>query len=267
VLRTLRTYAALIEPSASVGPANGQNLARTGPRRQRRLYVEAVPGERILLIEDDERIGSTLLRALHSSGYDTRWERTGHDGIQAATADQPALVVLDLGLPDVDGLDVCRTICERDPDLIVIMLTARDEELDIVVGLDAGAVDYITKPFTLAELLARLRAQLRRHTVPDGQTSTTGDLTIDTDARLVWLHGNLLQLRAKEFDLLARLLAQVGHVVSRETLITDVWDEHWHGSTKTLDFHIAALRRKIDDLGAASRITTVRGVGFRYETR
>lgn len=223
-------------------------------------------GERILLVEDDDRIGSTLLRALESSGYSTRWERNGTDGIAAAELQHPDLVLLDLGLPDIDGLDVCRSIHSADETVVIIMLTARDEELDVVVGLDAGAVDYITKPFTLAELLARIRAQLRRAPVAPVPSDESGDLRIDAEARRAWLCGTVVELRAKEFDLLARLLTDAGKVVSRETLMSDVWDEHWYGSTKTLDFHIAALRKKIDAEGAVSRITTLRGVGFRYET-
>lgn len=221
--------------------------------------------ERILLVEDDERIGSTLLRALAGSGYDAYWERFGGDAVAAAAANRPDLVLLDLGLPDMDGLDVCRQLHRTDPSLDIVMLTARDEELDVVVGLDAGAVDYITKPFTLAELLARVRAQLRRAEARQQPTAPVAGMTIDAHARRAWLDGTELALRAKEFDLLARLVADAGNVVLRETLMGDVWDAHWYGSTKTLDFHIAALRRKIDAPGAPSRITTLRGVGFRYE--
>jgi len=152
-----------------------------------------------------------------------------------------------------------------DPGVGIMMLTARDEELDIVVGLDAGAIDYVTKPFKLAELLARIRAQLRRGETAALSRTTFDDLTVDLRARRVWIAGEELSLRAKEFDLLARLLADVGHVVTRDTLMTDVWDEHWFGSTKTLDFHISALRRKIDLVDRDSRITTLRGVGYRYE--
>ncbi|MEO6156563.1 MAG: response regulator transcription factor [Ilumatobacteraceae bacterium] len=221
-------------------------------------------GERVLLVEDDERIGASLLRALQGRGYDARWVARGDAGIDAAQRERPDLVLLDLGLPDIDGLEVCRRIHGNDPTVDIVMLTARDEELDIVVGLDAGAVDYITKPFTLAELLARVRAQVRRH---DGgsASSATGDLTIDAGARRVYLAGFEVVLRAKEFDLLARLLADAGRAVLRETLMADVWDEHWYGSTKTLDFHIAALRRKLDTAGTPSRITTLRGIGYRFE--
>ena len=222
-------------------------------------------GARVLVVEDDERIGSTLLRALEGSGYRACWERTGRAGLARVAAERPDLVLLDLGLPDIDGLEVCRQMHRSDATIDIVMLTARDEELDVVVGLDAGAIDYITKPFKLAELLARIRAQLRR-TEPRAQSrSTSGDLVVDVHARRAWLNQNELQLRAKEFDLLARLVADAGKAVSRETLMSDVWDEHWFGSTKTLNFHIAALRRKLDAGGAESRITTLRGVGYRFE--
>ncbi|MEP7053691.1 MAG: response regulator transcription factor [Actinomycetota bacterium] len=224
-----------------------------------------MPAERILLVEDDERIGSSLLRALEGSGYDARWERYGGHAIAAARASRPDLVLLDLGLPDIDGLEVCRQMHRSDPSLDIVMLTARDEELDVVVGLDAGAVDYITKPFTLAELLARVRAQLRRGEPRPQPSGPIGGLTIDAPARRAWLDGEELALRAKEFDLLARLAEDAGNVVARETLMGDVWDTNWFGSTKTLDFHVAAVRRKIDKPGAPSRITTLRGVGYRYE--
>ena len=230
----------------------------------RRAYRCGVPGERILIVEDDERIGSTLFRALEGNGYSARHEPTGRRGIDAAAERRPDLVLLDLGLPDLDGLEVCRQIHQADPTIDIIMLTARDEELDVVVGLDAGAIDYITKPFKLAELLARIRAQFRR-SEPRPSRSGAGDLVIDRDARRAWLADEELTLRAKEFDLLARLVADAGSAVTREALMADVWDEHWFGSTKTLDFHISALRRKIDDHDVESRITTLRGIGYRYE--
>jgi DNA-binding response OmpR family regulator len=224
-----------------------------------------VSEERILIVEDDERIGSTLLRALSGNGYEARWALTGQGAIEETTRHRPDLVILDLGLPDMDGLEVCRQIRLLDLNVGIIMLTARDEELDIVVGLDAGAIDYITKPFKLAELLARIRAQFRRGDSSALPRTTFDDLTVDLRARRVWIAGNEVSLRSKEFDLLARLLADVGHVVTRDTLMTDVWDEHWFGSTKTLDFHISALRHKIDRPDHESRITTLRGVGYRYE--
>jgi DNA-binding response OmpR family regulator len=233
---------------------------------------------RILIVEDDERIGASLERALNGTGYDTTWAQTGLRAIDAVTESSASgksfhLVLLDLGLPDLDGLDVCRRVVTIDPSVPVIMLTARDEEIDMVVGLDSGAVDYITKPFSLAPLLARIRAQLRRRDEGSGalhglsRTLNIGALTIDKRSRTVMLYGTEVTLRAKEFDLLARLAADVGAVVTREQLMSDVWDEHWFGSTKTLDFHIAALRSRLDGKSnAISMITTIRGVGFRLDS-
>ena len=218
-----------------------------------------------MIVEDDERIGATLLRALNGSGYETRWETTGRGAVTAVASQRPDLVLLDLGLPDMDGLEVCREIHRCDATIDVVMLTARDEELDVVVGLDAGAIDYVTKPFKLAELLARLRAQFRRSEPRTESRMTVNDLVVDSNARRAWLGSDELTLRAKEFDLLARLVADAGNAVSRETLMADVWDEHWFGSTKTLDFHVAALRRKVDPADGVSRITTLRGVGYRFE--
>lgn len=220
---------------------------------------------KILLVEDDERIGSSLLRALTGSGYQARWEQSGQGALRACDDHAPDLVLLDLGLPDVDGLEICRRLHSLYPQIDIVVLTARDEELDVVIGLDAGAVDYITKPFKLAELLARIRAQLRRSRTSTGAATTQGDLRVDHDARRAWRGEQELELRAKEFDLLARLITDAGSVVTRETLMSDVWDEHWFGSTKTLDFHIAALRRKLDTNDTPSRITTLRGVGYRFE--
>lgn len=224
--------------------------------------------ERVLIVEDDETIATNLHRALASQGYEPVTVGTGRGAIAVIDRDHVDLVLLDLGLPDMDGLDVCRAMRAREATLPIVMLTARQEEIDVVVGLDAGAVDYITKPFRLAELLARLRVQLRRVDSVDGQAPeiAVGRLRIDTGARRAWLDGGELDLRAKELDLLVRLVADAGRVVTRETLMSDVWDEHWFGSTKTLDVHIAALRRKLDPSDSGhSPITTLRGVGYRYE--
>ncbi len=222
-------------------------------------------GERILIVEDDDRIGSSLLRALTGNGYIATWVTTGRHAIAETQRDAPHLVLLDLGLPDSDGLDICRQIHHENASIEIVMLTARDEELDIVIGLDAGAVDYITKPFKLAELLARIRAQLRRRDTSSLPINSVDDLRIEPGPRRVWIADVEVTLRPKEFDLLARLIASAGDAVTRETLLTDVWDEHWFGSSKTLDFHIAALRSRIDGGRQQSRITTLRGVGYRYE--
>jgi DNA-binding response OmpR family regulator len=221
----------------------------------------------VLLVEDDPAIAEPLVSGFAHHGFLTKHVMTGADAIAAFTSEAFDLVLLDLGLPDMDGVDVCRAIRERDPLLPVVMLTARQEEIDIVVGLDAGAVDYVTKPFRLAELLARVRAQLRRvDTTAEATVTALGDLRLDGSARRVWVADAEVALRAKEHELLVRLVRDAGRVVSREDLMADVWDEHWFGSTKTLDVHIASLRRKLDGTDrAVSRITTIRNVGYRYE--
>jgi DNA-binding response OmpR family regulator len=221
-----------------------------------------------LIVEDDDAIGSSLGRALIAEGYDVTHVATGADAISEAANRQQDLVLLDLGLPDIDGVDVCRQLVQHYPQLPIVILTARRDEIDVVLGLDAGAVDYIGKPFRLAELLARVRAQLRRPNFVDTEVVDIGGLKVDTGARRAWLDGRELELRAKEFDLLAALALEAGRALTREQLMADVWDEHWAGSTKTLDVHIAALRRRIDEPNAAtSRITTLRGVGYRLELR
>jgi DNA-binding response OmpR family regulator len=191
--------------------------------------------------------------------------RTLAEARQLQTRGQPDLVLLDLGLPDGDGIDLCRELVAADASTRILVLTARADELDLVLGLDAGAVDYVTKPFRLAELLARIRVQLRDRVTAESVV-VVGDLRVDVEARRAWIGVGEVELRAKEFDLLVRLLGDVGRVVRREDLMSDVWDEHWYGSTNTLDVHMASLRRRLgEEPGAPSRITTVRGVGYRLE--
>ena len=178
--------------------------------------------------------------------------------------ENPDLVVLDLGLPYVDGLEVCRRIRADGRSVPVLILTARADEVDLVVGLDAGADDYVTKPFRLAELLARVRALLRRHPTEGGSVGAV--VRIDPDGRRAYFNEEELQLTAKEFDLLRVLVREQGKVVSREQLMREIWETAWFGSTKTLDMHISVLRRKLGDDAAQPRyIATVRGVGFRFE--
>ena len=222
---------------------------------------------KILLVDDEPAIQRALGPLLRSRGYDVTIAGTGADALRLVAEQPPDLIVLDLGLPDLDGLEVCRRIHRLRPDLDVIMLTARDDELDIVTGLDTGAVDYITKPFKLAELLARVRAQLRRVEHPRSRDHLDLDgLAIDVGARRVFLDGQEIELRAKEFDLLVRLAADAGNTVTRETLMAEVWDEHWFGSTKTLDVHMSSLRRRLGEQpGEPSRITSLRGIGYRWE--
>ena len=217
----------------------------------------------LLVVEDDEAIGRSLHQALEAAGYSVRWVRTG---TEALTATGMRLVVLDLGLPDVDGLEVCRQLRTAEPDVEILILTARTAESDVVVGLDAGADDYLVKPFRLAELLARVRARLRREP-EDTDRIRIGPITVDRGARRTFVGDTELDLRPKEFDLLSALADEAGRVVRRERLIDDVWDEHWHGSTKTLDVHIAGLRRKLEEAGVDAAIATVRGVGYRLDAR
>lgn len=223
----------------------------------------ALPG--ILVVEDDEAIATGLVRVLYSQGYAVR--RLARCGpATAAAREDVGLVILDLGLPDLDGLEVCRRLRAESPDLAILILTARDQELDVVAGLDAGADDYLVKPFRLSELLARVRAHLRRGATasprdPADDRLAAGELLMDRAARRAWLGGNELRLRPKEFDLLALLLREAGRVVTRERIMRDVWETDWLGSTKTLDTHVLTLRRKV----GAETITTLRGVGYRLE--
>jgi DNA-binding response OmpR family regulator len=225
----------------------------------------------LLVVEDDETIGAALTSGLRSHGHTVSWQRTARGALDAAAGRVFDLMLLDLGLPDLDGVEACRRLRLAQPTAVLVILTARQEEIDVVVGLEAGADDYLTKPFRFGELLARVRAHLRRSAAPPsaGTTAfTVGELVVDTAARRVTLAGAEVPLRAKEFDLLARLAAVAGDAVSRENLMADVWDAHWHGSTKTLDVHVAALRRKLATAAGsrvAPEIVTLRGHGYRLE--
>jgi DNA-binding response OmpR family regulator len=221
-------------------------------------------GRALLIVEDDEAIARGLERVLDGQGYDVRRLARGAGAVRAA--EPPVeLVVLDLSLPDSDGLDVCRRLREHRRELAILILTARDDELDIVAGLDAGANDYLTKPFGLSELLARIRSLLRhqpRRSHPEPELLEVGALRIDCLARRAWLAGVELTLRPKEFDLLMLLVANAGVALSRERIIDAVWETSWMGSTRTLDTHILTLRRKL----GSSSITTLRGMGYRFES-
>lgn len=228
------------------------------------MSASAAPA--VLIVEDDEGIGGGLLRALGGQGFRPVWCASVAQTRSLAWADFD-IVVLDLGLPDGDGLELCRRVRRERPELPIVMLTARSAETDVVAGLDAGAIDYLVKPFRLAELLARLRAHTRdRVGAAESDVLTVGDLTVDVAARRVQLGGVEVAPRAKEFDLLTLLMRHAGKVVTRSVAMTQVWDEHWYGSTKTLDVHIAALRQRLGESGPeGSRITTLRGVGYRLE--
>jgi two-component system response regulator RegX3 len=224
------------------------------------------PPVRILLIEDDDSIATPLAEGLMRAAFDVQIARSGTEGL--ALSERADLVLLDLGLPDVDGADVCRLLVTRS-DAPIIVLTARGDEQDRVRLLEMGADDYVVKPFGLRELIARIGAVLRRSrsglagaTDNDLRVQEFARLRIDHRSRRVEVDEQQIALSRKEFDLLARLAETPGAVVRRERIIEEVWDEHWWGSTKTLDVHIAALRKK---LGEPAFIATIRGVGYRLD--
>lgn len=222
----------------------------------------------VLVVEDEEDIALPLVRTLEREGYAVTLVGTGEEALSTVAATGPDMVILDLGLPDMDGLDVCRQVRANGFTGGIMMVTARAGELDMVVGLDVGADDYLSKPFGLAELLARVRALLRRSGGRGGDETlvSAGGLRVDTAARRVSVGGVEVQLTAKEFDVLALLAANSDRVVSRDTLMNDVWDENWFGSTKTLDVTIGRLRAKLEAAGVTERVVAIRGVGFRFET-
>jgi two-component system, OmpR family, response regulator RegX3 len=212
---------------------------------------------RILVVEDEDAIADPLTAGLRREGFAVERAATGAAALDAAAAD---VVLLDLRLPDLDGLDVCRTLRERS-DAPIIVVTARGEETDRVVGLELGADDYVVKPFGLRELIARIRAVTRRtsRAAPQAQLRV-GALVVDVRARRALVGERELDLTPKEFDLLASLARDPGAAISRRRLLEEVWETSWYGSAKTIDVHVAALRRKLEDPGW---IETVRGVGFR----
>ena len=219
---------------------------------------------RVLLAEDDEAIAEPLSRALRREGYAVLVVGDGPGALSSASGGGVDLLVLDLGLPGRDGLEVCRRLRSAGRELPVLMLTARADEVDFVVGLDAGADDYVAKPFRLAELLARIRALLRRR-APD--TMEAHGVRMDLSARLVTVDGQEVQLANKEFELLRVLMAHAGQVVTRDEILSEVWQGPEQRASKTLDMHMSWLRRKLGDgnpRAAERRIATVRGVGFRF---
>jgi two-component system response regulator RegX3 len=212
---------------------------------------------KILLVEDEDSIAEPLVAGLQREGFDVDRAATAAAALAAGPAD---CVLLDLRLPDGDGYSVCRSLRARSA-VPIIMVTARGEEVDRVIGLELGADDYVVKPFGLRELVARIRAVTRRSGAQPGQrTVRLGTLEVDARRRRASLDGRTLDLTAKEFDLLAALAADPGAVVTRSALLERIWGVAWYGQTKTIDVHIAALRRK---LGDATLIETVRGVGYR----
>jgi len=218
---------------------------------------------RILIVEDEPAIADTIQHVLEHEGLETLRSATGLAVPEILAGGNIDLILLDIGLPKLDGLEVCRQIRSAGHAIPVLILTARADEVDTVIGLDAGADDYVTKPFRLAELLARVRALLRRGAT---ESRVVQGVRVDNDARRAWLGDTEIDLTSKEFDLLSLLVSEAGKVVSREQIMRQVWDSKWWGSTKTLDMHVSWLRRKLgDDAHSPRFITTVRGVGFRFE--
>nr|WP_296772438.1 response regulator transcription factor [Rhodococcus sp. (in: high G+C Gram-positive bacteria)] len=222
----------------------------------------------VLLAEDDEAIAAPLSRALGREGYTVTVEQTGPAALQRALEGNYDLLILDLGLPGMDGLEVCRQVRASSSELAVLMLTARTDEVDFVVGLDAGADDYVGKPFRLAELMARVRALLRRRGPGEDTPIEVGAIRLEPAARRVLVNGAEISLANKEYELLKVLLDHAGQVVSRETILREVWGDAELRGSKTLDMHMSWLRRKIGDEGSVAerRIATVRGVGFRINS-
>ena len=220
---------------------------------------------RLLIIEDDQTLRDTLSYNLKGEGYEVLQAGDGITGLNVAREEKPDLILLDVGLPGLDGLTVCRTL-RRETEAPIILLTARGGEVDRIVGLDSGADDYIAKPFSLGELLARLRAVLRRGQGASTTKLKSGNLNVDLVGRRVYLADKELNLTPREFDLLAELIRHKGAVLTRDLLLQRVWGFDFAGDTRTIDVHIRSLREKIEaDPAHPERIQTMRGLGYRFE--
>lgn len=231
-------------------------------------YAGFVPNtsSRILVVEDDASLGAGLIAVLAAQGHELRWAQSAVDARRLLTESVPDLVLLDLGLPDDDGLNLCLEIREQQLPITIVVVTARAEESEAVRALDGGADDFVLKPFRPVELLARLRAHLRRREVIGEPELRAGPVRLDQRSRKAWVGDIEITLRPKEHELLTLLVTSAGEAVRREHLMDLVWDENWTGSTKTLDVHVANVRRKLADAGDRwDRITTLRGFGYRFE--
>jgi DNA-binding response OmpR family regulator len=228
--------------------------------------VSTTPASTILVVEDESSIASFVSLYLRNAGYTVRTAATGADALNDAAANPPALVVLDLMLPDIDGIEVCKRL-RQGSDVPILMLTARDEDVDKIIGLEVGADDYLTKPFNPRELVARIKSVLRRSSPERRELQTEvivhGDLRVDAGRREATVNGEEVQLAPKEFDLLWELLDHRGLVLTRDQLLERVWGYTFAGDTRTVDVHVRQLRRK---LGDASPIVTVWGVGYKVST-
>jgi two-component system response regulator RegX3 len=243
--------------------------ATTDPGAAANIFLVEMRRRRLMLVEDERRISAPLVSALESEGFETHVAETAAESLDLAGRIRPDLVLLDLMLPDGSGFDVCRQL-RADSNVPVIMLTARGDEADRVAGLELGADDYVVKPFSAREVVARIRAVLRRvsregEPAAGGGPVEVGELRLDPGAHSVTRAGEPVELTRKEFELLELLMRNAGVVVTRERLLDEVWDVSWFGSTKTLDVHVGSLRRKLgDDTSAPRYLHTVRGVGFRF---
>lgn len=234
---------------------------------ERPLREQPAAGTRLLLVEDDPDLGAAMVGLLAGASYTVQWAKDAARAHALVATEQPDLVLLDLGLPDADGLELCAQLRSQLPEVVLVVVTARSDEAAAVQALDGGADDFVSKPFRPAELISRLRAHLRRADTADLPDVRCGAVQLDLRSRRAWVSGQLLDLRPKEHELLTYLVQRAGTAVRREEIMDQVWDEAWHGSTKTLDVHIANLRRKLADLGEPwDRITTLRGFGYRFET-
>jgi DNA-binding response OmpR family regulator len=231
--------------------------------------------EKILIVEDEPVLRETLEYNLNQEGYEALTAADGHEAVDLAFKEKPHLVLLDIMLPGMDGVEVCKVL-RKEMNVPILMLTARADEIDKVVGLEVGADDYMTKPFSMRELLARVKALLRRMRMIDEEIAEAqeteegqmvfGDLVIDTHRREVIYQGEILHLKPKEYDLLRFLAENQGHVLSRDQILQDVWGWDYTGGTRTVDVHIRWLREKIEpNPSTPNRIITVRGVGYRFE--
>jgi len=221
-------------------------------------------GERILVVDDESHIVELVRLYLERDGFRVESASDGAQGLRLALELRPALIILDLMLPEVDGLEVCRRV-RADSDVPIVMLTARDEDVDKIVGLELGADDYLTKPFNPRELLARVKAILRRTEAaprPEGKALHVGDVTVDPARREVTVAGQPVPLRAKEFDLLQAFVEHKGLVLTREQLLSRVWGYDFYGETRTVDVHVAHLRKRLA-ASAGVRIETLTGVGYK----
>ncbi len=226
----------------------------------------------VLVIEDEENLLKAIKYNLEQDGYKVQSAMDGEQGLDLARQVEPSFIILDIMLPKLDGIEVCR-ILRRESNVPILMLTAKSEEIDRVVGLELGADDYVTKPFSMRELMARTKAILRRYSLPASDTTKepgkvlkAGKLEVNISKHVVTLDGNLLELKPREFDLLALLVENAGRALTRDQILENIWGQDYYGDTRTVDVHIRWLREKIEgDPGSPKQIITIRGVGYRFD--